>query len=131
MKPYFEPPAVQATFTLLVWGGPDFDDEDRVRAALDRAHARRAIKRLMHRGETPAEQQAAAWALERGIPVDVYPVTEAHREAAHAAPGAHRSALMVRTREIGGAVAFPGGRAERHLAYLCGDAGIKVWRPFG
>lgn len=58
---------------LLVCGGRDYTDKAAAWAALDRAHRKRAVSLVIHGAARGADTLGAAWAQERGIPVQAFP----------------------------------------------------------
>ena len=122
-------------YVLIVCGGRGYLDAERVYAALDLAHGRRAVTLLVHgarldekRGELlGADRWAHEWATESGVEIECHPAAwacwgrgaEAMRHMQMAERGAH------------GCVAFPGGRGTENMVRHAVRAGIPVWRPFG
>lgn len=120
---------------VIVCGGHDYADRDRVFAALDLAHARAPITLLVHgacidrkTGELlGADRWADEWAIDRGVPVERQPADWATwgksvgpmRNKQLAEAGAH------------GCVAFPGATGTASMINQPERAGIAVWRPFG
>jgi len=120
---------------IIVCGGRDYPDRDRVFAALDRAHQKRPITLLVHgacmdehTGELlGADRWADEWARERGVKVEPHP---ANWELWGKAAGPMRNKQMAE-RGAHGLVALPGGKGT---ASMCGHAarfGIPIWRPYG
>jgi hypothetical protein len=120
---------------MIVCGGRDYKDRDRVFAALDKAHTHKPITLLVHgacmdprTGELQgADAHADAWARDRGVEVEMHPADWAtwgkaagpmrNRQMADA--GAH------------GCIAFPGHSGTADMARHAERCGIVVWRPFG
>jgi hypothetical protein len=59
--------------TILVTGGRDWPDPDRLVAVLDHATAGEQVRLLVGDCPTGADQHARAWAERRGVPVEVLP----------------------------------------------------------
>lgn len=57
---------------VVVTGGRDYADRQRLFGALDALHARLPITLLIHGGAQGADHLAWVWARERGIPDEVY-----------------------------------------------------------
>lgn len=113
---------------LLVCGGRDFADKDRLHHALDFLDARRAVAVLIHGAAPGADILARDWAIARGIPHEPYPADwGAHGRAA----GPIRNKRMLDEGRPDGVVAFPGGRGTQNMVKQAMAAGIKVWTPFG
>jgi hypothetical protein len=118
---------------VIVAGGRDCADWEFAFAALDRAHAHRAISLLVHgacfdraTGELlGADRWADEWAHERGVGVEGHPVdvmtrgtaAEAMRRRQMAAAGAHCR------------IAFPGHAGTAHMVRQATRNDIPVWRP--
>lgn len=120
---------------IIVCGGREYADRERVFAALDRVHAKRQITLLVHgacmneaTGElSGADRWADEWARERGVQVEPHPAdwttwgksAGPMRNQQMANAGAH------------GLVAFPGDAGTRSMCVHAERNGIPVWRPFG
>jgi hypothetical protein len=61
------------TLTILVTGGRDWPDPDRLAAVLDHAAAGGQVRLLVGDCPTGADHHARAWAEQRGIPAEVLP----------------------------------------------------------
>ncbi|MDB5541822.1 MAG: 20, APCd gp20, partial [Devosia sp.] len=124
-----------AGHTLIVCGGRDYQDRERVFAALDKAHARTRIELLVHGACLDsktgmllgADRWADEWAAENGVKVERHladwgmwgKAAGPMRNKQMAEAGAH------------GCIAFPGGVGT---ANMCGHAArfkIPIWKPFG
>lgn len=120
---------------VIVCGGRDYGDRDRVFAALDLAHGRRRLTLLVHgacldrRSGTllGADRWADEWARERGVPVEPHP---ADWRTWGKAAGPMRNRQMA---EAGahGCIAFPGGTGTANMCRWAERCGIAVWRPYG
>lgn len=112
---------------IIVCGGRDYFDRERVHAALDAAHAKSPIGILVHGGAAGADITAAYWAKDLEILRAEFPAL--WNQHGHAA-GPIRNQAMV---DAGahGAIAFPGGRGTADCVRRCIDAGIPVWKPYG
>jgi hypothetical protein len=120
---------------IIVTGGRDYQDRDRVFAALDKAHTHKPITLLVHgacvdqkSGELRgADRWADEWARDRGVPVEPHPADwTTWRKAA----GPMRNKQMA---EAGahGCIAFPGGAGTANMVRQAERCGIPVWPPFG
>jgi hypothetical protein len=108
-------------FRLLVCGGPQFTDRARVFRALDAAHAKKPIDRLLEGSGAAAVTLAGEWAAQhRCIRESCSPIWPGSKSVRRTLDQASASAVL----------AFPGddgsGWVELALA-----AGLKVWRPYG
>ena len=118
---------------VIVCGGGDYSDRDFAFAALDRAHAHRAITLIVHgagfdrsTGELlGADRWADEWARGRHIAVEGHPpdrltwgnAAEAMRNKQMAEAGAH------------GCIALPGHSGTASMVAHARRCGIPVWRP--
>ena len=112
---------------VIVTGGRDYSDRELAFAALDRAHAHRAITLVVHgacfdraTGELlGADRWANEWERERGIAVEGHPIdaltwgsaAESMRRRQMANAGAH------------GCIAFPGHAGTAHMVRQARQAG--------
>jgi hypothetical protein len=114
--------------TVIVCGGRDYKDRERVFAALDQMRAKHSGFLLIAHGGAPgADTLAGEWARERGIACEVFP---ADWEGRGPAAGPERNQRMIDA-GANGCVAFPGGRGTADCVRRCEATGIPVWRPFG
>jgi hypothetical protein len=58
---------------VLVCGGRDFSDRDRLAAILGAVHAEQPFSTLIHGAAPGADMLAGEWAISRGIPVAPFP----------------------------------------------------------
>lgn len=108
---------------LIVCGGRDYGDRDRVFATLDRVHAARLIERIAHGGAPGADLLASQWAHVRGVTAVRFPA-EWHKHGNAAGP--IRNAEMLRIFKADGVVAFPGGRGTADMIARAKAAGLPV-----
>jgi hypothetical protein len=112
---------------LLVCGGRDYRDVGAVYAALDRAHAKRLIRLLIHGAcPTGADKHAEDWAKARQVPYLGVPA-EWKKYGKRAGP--LRNARMLDDWQPDGVTAFPGGDGTADMMARARDAGVKVWEP--
>jgi hypothetical protein len=109
---------------VLACGGRDYENGQRVRAALDKILEKQPTMWLMHGGARGADYLAGAWAFDRRIPCLVVP---AHWERDQKAAGPIRNAAMLAL-QPSYVVAFPGGRGTAHMAEIAEKAKVPVWR---
>lgn len=115
---------------LLVCGGRDYRDRERVWAALDKLLAKRPIEVVIHGGATGADSLAGEWAEARGIQCRVFAVSrEEWRELGKIA-GPLRNAKMLREGQPDGVVAFPGDRGTADMVRQAETWGLAVWKPY-
>ena len=107
-------------------GGTDFNDTDRIWAALDRVRAKHPDMVLLHGGSPRgAERIAACWADHRKVPQVVFkPDWSRH---AKAAPFKRNDKLLA-SLPIG-VIVFPGSGISENLADKAKAMGIPVMRP--
>lgn len=111
---------------ILVCGGRDYTDRDRVFAALDLLHSRQPIDLVVHgMCRTGADDLADAWASTK-CQTEWFP---ADWRSHGAAAGPLRNEEMAAA-GASGCVAFPGGRGTAGMVDLCKQYGIPVWRPY-
>lgn len=107
---------------VIVCGGRDYNDRERVFAALDAAHARKRIATLVHGGAPGADTLAGEWADARWIRVEVFPADwDRLKRKAQQLADAGADAL----------IAFPGGHGTADMVRRAIAARIVVWKPFG
>ncbi|MGD9538406.1 MAG: DUF2493 domain-containing protein [Gammaproteobacteria bacterium] len=106
-------------------GGSDFNDHQRIWAALDKVHAKHPDMVLLHGGSPRgAERIAACWADNRKVvQVAFKPDWNRHRNAAPF----KRNDQMLEALPIG-VIVFPGSGISANLADKARKMGIPVWR---
>lgn len=110
---------------IIVCGGRDYSDADRLAVVLQRYHDRFGISVLMEGGATGADTLAREWAHKSGILVATFPADwEKHGPAA----GPIRNAFMLESGEPDAVVAFPGGRGTADMVSKAEAAFVKVWK---
>ena len=78
---------------VLVTGGRDYQDEDRVQAVLDKYHSVAGITAIIQGGASGADTFASTWAFTRGVREERY---DADWRLYGAAAGPMRNAAMVK-----------------------------------
>jgi hypothetical protein len=116
---------------LLVCGGRDYNDRDRVFAALDKVDSKRKVMLVIHGAATGADTLADEWAQARGISRMPFPVTQDDWKAYGRAAGPMRNAEIMRIAQPEACVAFPGGDGTADMTRRCELDGVPVWRPYG
>lgn len=110
---------------VLVCGGRDYADRDRVFAVLDAEHARETIACIIHGHAPGADTLADKWARSRRVSINGFRAQwKKHGKAA----GPKRNQRMIDDGKPNLVVAFPGGRgtadmvarAHGRLASRCG-----------
>ena len=114
---------------VLVCGGRDYTDADRIFAALDRLHSPCGRITCIIQGEAPgADAWARKWAERNGVPVEGY---EAEWGKYGKRAGPLRNKRMLDEGRPDGVVAFPGGRGTADMVGQAEAVGLKVWKPYG
>ena len=113
---------------VLVCGGRDYADWQRVLGVLDRLHAERGITCVIHGAASGADLLAERWAKAAQVPYRGYPA-QWRRFGQGAGP--RRNCLMLAEHvncpaKVGLVVAFPGGTGTAHMVRLAKAAGIEV-----
>lgn len=112
-------------FRLLVCGGRDFTDRERVFSVLDRVNARRPVGLVIHGAARGADTLAGEWAEEREVEVWRFVASwQKHGKAA----GAIRNQAMLDAGKPQGVVAFPGGAGTEDMVKRAEAAGVTVMR---
>jgi len=108
---------------VLVCGGRDFNDHDRVFAVLDDVHQERWISEIIYGCATGADQLARDWARYRGRESTGFPADwKRHGKAA----GPKRNTRMIEEGKPDLVIAFPGGKGTANMVAQARAAGIEV-----
>lgn len=108
---------------VLVCGGREYKDAERIRQVLSAFHAAQPIARLIEGGATGADKIAAAWAHSERVPFTTYPANWSyHGKAA----GPIRNKRMLDEGKPDVVIAFPGGAGTAHMVKIAKDAGVEV-----
>lgn len=108
---------------VLVCGGRDYTDRDKVFAELDSLHNAHHFTYLIEGGARGADRLAYAWAISHGIHGMEYPAE--WDEYGHAA-GPIRNRRMLDHGKPDLVVAFPGGSGTADMIGLARAAGVPV-----
>lgn len=107
---------------VLVCGGRDYADRDKVFGVLDGCLAAGEVSVVIHGGARGADSLAHEWAISRGIPPAVFPALwSEHGKAA----GMIRNRQMLAERPSL-VIAFPGGRGTANMVGIAKKAGVPV-----
>jgi hypothetical protein len=109
---------------LLVCGGRDYQDINRVMRVLDNIHEKCGITEIIHGAAKGADSLAGQWARKNGIKETAVPANW-DLYGRRAGPLRNEEMLLLAP---DGVVAFPGGRGTAHMARIAEEAGIKVMR---
>jgi hypothetical protein len=108
---------------LLVTGGQDYADAERMAIYLDALHGSREIALLIHGASRGADELADAWAKSRGVPVQSCPADwDAHGRSA----GPIRDTIMLVDHCPTLMLAFPGGRGTANMVKKAREYGVPV-----
>ena len=110
---------------VLVCGGRNFTDRDRVFRELDDLHAQQAITCIIHGGAKGADRSAEAWAMSRGVAWRRYLADFA---TLGKAAGPVRNAKMLAEGRPDLVVSFPGQRGTQDMVRRAIVAGKPVVR---
>lgn len=108
---------------VLVCGGRDYADEDKVCQVLDDVNKRTPVWLLIHGGAKGADMLAARWAWTRDVAQDRY---EADWKQHGKAAGPLRNQQMIDKGKPDLVIAFPGGRGTADMVRRAKTAGVPV-----
>ena len=107
---------------VLVCGGRNYQDMDKVTEVLDEIHQKTPITVIIHGCANGADSLAAFWATDNDIPQERFPADwQKHGKTA----GFMRNQQMLDTNPDL-VVAFPGGNGTRHMIGISEQAGKIV-----
>lgn len=110
---------------VLVCGGRDFNDADRVWSVLDHYNSDRSFSLVIHGAARGADALAGQWAITRDIAQLAFPADwDAHGRSA----GHIRNAQMLKEGKPDVVIAFPGGRGTANMIDQATRAGVPVLR---
>lgn len=117
------PPPERLPIRVLVCGGRDFRDWQRLATELDRLHAERDFAEVIHGAAPGADTLADTWARSRGIvPSRYYALWQTEGKAA----GPRRNQRMLDEGRPDLVVAFPGGKGTEDLVRRAKAAGVEI-----
>lgn len=109
---------------LLVCGGRDYRDRERVFGVLDEeAYRLRGFEVLIHGGDAGADALAREWAGDRCVPTLCFPANWAHH-GKRAGPIRNRQMIMEGKPDL--LIAFPGGRETADMVRQAREAKIEI-----
>ncbi len=108
---------------ILVCGGRDFADSEKLATVLDALHGQYTISVLIHGTASGADTLAGEWAASRGIPVQEFP---ANWEGEGRAAGPIRNKRMLDEGRPDLVIAMPGGRGTANMVSQARSAGVPV-----
>lgn len=110
---------------VLVCGGRDYEDRERLFSILDVAHAANPIELLIHGGASGADDLAGQWARNAGVHWKAYP---AYWQTEGKAAGPKRNQRMLDESDPHLVIAFPGGTGTADMVRKANAAGVPVVR---
>lgn len=108
---------------VVVFGGRNYDDAERVDAVLDGLHEKRPIGLVIHGGARGADTLGGLWGARRGVHVCVFPANWTLHEKA-AGPIRNQAMVDWGLPQLG--VKFPGQNGTSDMLRRMRAAGIKV-----
>ena len=120
-------------FRVLVCGGRDYDDRERLFRVLDEALQAATLSgktfTLVHGGARGADSLSHVWATDRKITDKggVVRVYEADWETHGRAAGPIRNKLMLTSEQPHVIIGFKGGRGTAHMIRIGKEAGVPVY----
>tara|TARA_R110000851_G_C13102466_1_gene568860 strand:+ start:1730 stop:2077 length:348 start_codon:yes stop_codon:yes gene_type:complete len=108
---------------VIVCGGRDYANRERVNAVLDKLHREAGISRIIEGGAKGADRLASDWAESLAVPTTRY---EADWEAHGTFAGPRRNATMLEDGQPDLVIAFPGGVGTRNMIRQARKAGVEV-----
>ena len=123
---------------VLIYGGRDWNDQQRMDTALDVLHARYLFTEVINGGQATrnryadgcelygADWQAAVWAQKNGIPIRYF-YADWHQHGKAAGPIRNERMLVEGRPHMG--VQFPGGKGTRDMRKRLDGADILVIEP--
>ena len=108
---------------VLVCGGRNYTDTERVEHVLNSLHAEKRITNIITGAAQGADALAQAWAISNRIAVARYPANwKEHGRSA----GPRRNKIMLETERPQIVVAFPGGKGTKDMIAKADAARISV-----
>lgn len=109
--------------TVLVCGGRQYDDRDRLFKVLDQQHARRHIGLVVHGAADGADSLAECWAKKRQV---MYLGVPAPWALLGRSAGPRRNSYMLAKSKPDLVIAFPGGTGTLDMVSKAEKAGVAV-----
>lgn len=114
--------------TVLVTGGRDYADVDRIYGVLDRLHAAFPIRALAQGRATGADMHAHHWCIGMGVPCRGFQA-EWNRHGNSAGFIRNKNMFDVFVPDL--VVAFPGGKGTGHMVAVAEEASrLGIWDGF-
>ena len=111
---------------LLVTGGRNYSNFERVNKVLIWLHDQTPITLLVSGGATGADYWCKLWAETLGIPVATYAITPRCWKKYGKSAGPRRNQMMLDEEKPDRCIAFPGGRGTADMVLRCEKRGVPV-----
>jgi len=108
---------------VLVCGGRNYSDAERIAAVLGKLHDEAGIDILIEGGANGADRWASLWAKAHRVPTQRF---EADWENRGSFAGPLRNAVMLEQGQPDVVIAFPGGRGTADMVRKARRAGVEV-----
>jgi len=108
---------------VLVCGGRNYRDHQRVAAVLDKLHRDAGITTVIQGGAKGADELAFAWAYANGVQNEQY---DADWENFGTMAGPIRNKRMLQEGRPDVVIAFPGGKGTANMVALASKFGVEV-----
>lgn len=109
---------------ILVCGGRDYDDYERVIQVMDAIHKKHGITLVIEGGARGADAHGGIWASNNGVPRCTFHANwDFHGKKA----GSIRNQNMLELGTPDAVVAFPGGVGTADMVSRAKAAGVPVW----
>ena len=109
---------------IIVCGGRDYRASARVAVVLQAVLDKHGISAVIQGGARGADQLAAEWAWDHGIPVGTFNADwDTHGKSA----GILRNIRMLNESNPDAVIAFPGGTGTAHMVSIAKAKGLPVW----
>ena len=116
-------PKAGTVFKVLVCGGRDYPDFQKLQDIMDALHGHTPIGILIEGGARGADRMASSWARAAQVMTMTFPADwEKHGKAA----GVIRNQLMLDEGKPDLVVAFPGGRGTAGMVRKARRAGVEI-----
>jgi len=113
--------------TILVTGGRDYKNKERVKSTLDSFNNGPRIKKLVFGDAKGADTLALEYAIENSIPYSLY---KAQWDLFGLLAGPIRNTKMLNSNDVDMVVAFPGGKGTANMIKQATDRGIVIFEVF-
>lgn len=108
---------------VLVCGGRNYGDVDRVGVVLNRLHDAKGIDLIIQGGARGADEISAAWGSFNGVPVETYNA-DWENQGSFAGPARNKRMLDEGRPDL--VIAFPGGKGTANMMRQARKAGVEV-----